>query len=144
MALAIHFFIPCEVDVQTQESLSSAGSDSFWSIKTHLFDCHPQGGHFAPFVLYWTRLTSKKAPSSCFPAAGMGLFLFVNTGVCAGFSLLFPVCEQCALVKHMLGLASGALDVARLLDVDVWLDAHKGNDAVVEWFDERHLFGWVG
>ncbi len=57
---------------------------------------------------------------------------------------LFPIRQECSLVEHMLCLARRTLDVTRLLDVDVRLDAHHADDAVVEWLDERHLLGWVG
>ena len=46
---------------------------------------------------------------------------------------------EIALVVDVLSLTHGTLDVSRLLDVDVWLDAYHTYDAVVEWFDEWHL-----
>lgn len=56
---------------------------------------------------------------------------------------LFPIGEEGSLVEHMFCLACGTLDVAWFLDVDVRLDAHQTDDAVVEGFDEWHLLGWV-
>ena len=57
---------------------------------------------------------------------------------------LLPILQECSLIEHMLGLACRTFDVAWFLDVDVWLDAHQTDDAVVEWFDEWHLLRWVG
>ena len=51
--------------------------------------------------------------------------------------------SEITLVVHVLLLADRALYRARILDVDVWLDAYHRNDAVVQWFDERHLLRWV-
>ena len=60
------------------------------------------------------------------------------------FDVLFPIRQKGSLVEYVLCLASGTFDVAWFLDVDVWLDAHHADDAVVEWLDEWHLLRWVG
>ena len=49
-----------------------------------------------------------------------------------------------SLVVHVLCLADGALDLSRLFDVDVGLDAHHRHDAVVERLDVWHLLRRVG
>ena len=51
---------------------------------------------------------------------------------------------EITFIVDVLCLADGTLYCSWFLDVDVWLDAHHADDAVVEWLDVWHLLGRVG